>query len=80
MGLQIAVKDPVRVAASDAGDDLAQERPHDGQRQTDPLGNVVRALLRIHERLQIVADVLEDQVQTARLGLDDVQQFDLWRY
>jgi len=75
VGLEISVEDPVGVAAPDPGNNLAEERPDQGEGQPDPLRNIIRLRLRpIHEGLEIVRDVFEDQIQSARLRLDNIEE------
>lgn len=74
MRLEIPMEDAVRVAESDATEDLLHERLDHGLRESDALVDVVAGLVLVHERFEIVRHELEDQIQPAGLGLDDVEE------
>ena len=77
MGLEVAVQDAVGMTATDSGNDLSQKGAHRGYWQADPLGNVLRVLTLVHKTLEIVLDEFKDQIESIRLGLNDIKQFDL---
>lgn len=74
MRLEVPMEDTVRVAESDATEDLLHERLDHGLGQSDALVDVVAGLILVHEGLEIVRHELEHQIQSAGLGLDDVEE------
>jgi len=74
MRLQVPMEDAVRVAESDATEDLLHERLDHGLRKADALVDVVTGLILIHEGFEIVRHELEHQIQAAGLGLDDIEE------
>ena len=76
MRLEVAVQHPVGVTIAHPVQYLPHEIPHHPRWQSDPLPYVVAPLPLVHESLEIVRDVLEDQVKTTGRGLYDVQELD----
>mmetsp|Transcript_39919 Transcript_39919/g.85046 ORF Transcript_39919/g.85046 Transcript_39919/m.85046 type:complete len:383 (-) Transcript_39919:4-1152(-) len=74
--LQIPVQHPVGVTVPHPVQYLPHEAPHHRLGQPDPLPNVLAPLPLVHERLEIVRHVLENQVESPGRGLDDVEQLD----
>jgi hypothetical protein len=67
------MQNTIGMATADAGNDLSQKGAHRRQRQALPFANVVRRLVLIHECFEIVRDEFKDQIQSARVGLNNVQ-------
>jgi hypothetical protein len=65
------------MATTDTGNNLSQKGAHRRQGQTHALANILRLLVLIHKGLEIVRDEFKDQVESAWMGLNDIQQLDL---
>ena len=76
MGLKIAMQDPIRVTKAYTGKNLSQKRSHRWNRQTNSIIDVIGRLMFVHKCLQVVCYKLKDEIKTARVGLNDIQQLD----
>ena len=68
------MEDAVRMAETDAAENLLHEGFHHWLRQSDALVDVVAGLILVHEGLEIVCHKLKYQIQPTGLGLDDIQK------
>ena len=73
MGLEIAMQDPICVAKADTSQNLSQKWSHRWNRQSNAFTDVIRRLMLVHKSFQIVGNELKDEIETTRVGLNDIQ-------
>lgn len=69
----------IGVTETNSGQHLSHKGSYRGHGESNPFRNIVRGLVLIQKGLQIECNKLKDEIESSRMCLNDIQEFDdIW--